>query len=127
MPGVRVVIQINRPDGVDGMLQGMVERCQKVEAEESGCLQYEVFRSAMNPNKLVLLEHWSSSEIYDKHWALAQANRPAAPPPAAADAPAAPARPSSDAEFYQQTYYEVVDGVWAPRDPQERSQSIRWA
>lgn len=124
MPGVRVLIQFNRADGVDEMVQGMVERCKKVEAEEPGCVQYEVFRSAMNPNKVVLLELWESLEIYDKHWALAQANRPAMPPPPAA---APPARPASDAEFYQHTLYEVVDGAWAPRDPQERSQSIRWA
>jgi quinol monooxygenase YgiN len=125
MAGVRVIIQFDGVADAEAMANGMAERCKKVEAEEPGCVQYEVFRSAMNPNRVALIEHWASYEDFDKHWALTQAPRPATPAPPAGSPPPAPA-PRRRAELYQQTEYEVVDGVWEASDQAARVKSVRW-
>jgi len=72
MAGVRLVVQITAEsaEAAEEQLKGRVERCRKTEAEEEGCVQYEIFRSAMRPNHLVLLEHWESQEALDKHLQL---------------------------------------------------------
>ena len=35
--------------------------------KEPGCEQFEVFQSALNPDKLVLLERWSDQAALDTH------------------------------------------------------------
>ena len=47
----------------------MVEANAPIRQRE-GALQYEVFRSAEDPSKVVLMEHWANRELYDKHWNL---------------------------------------------------------
>ena len=42
------------------------ERCRRVQ-KEPGCLQFDVFRSALSPEKYVLLEHWESKEALAEH------------------------------------------------------------
>ncbi len=120
MSGVRVIVNITMesPAAVDAALEGRVERCKRVEATEEGCLQYEVFRSAVRPEKIVLLEHWSSYEIYDRHW-TSQVEREGLPQ----------RRPGSTsaAEFYRHEPFQVVDGIWVPAEPAQRSATIRWA
>ena len=49
--------------------------------KEPGCEQYELFRSQDDPDKLVLLERWSSSETLEAHSA---ANRARGASPTAA-------------------------------------------
>ena len=44
--------------------------------EEPGCEQFEIFQSALNPDKLALLELWSDQAALDAH-----AKRNAARPP----------------------------------------------
>jgi quinol monooxygenase YgiN len=44
--------------------------------KEPGCEQFEVFQSALNPDKLVLLERWSDQAALDTHAKL-NASRPA--------------------------------------------------
>jgi len=56
-----------------------VERCKRVQ-HEPGCLQFEVFRSALNPEKYVLLEHWDSKDALAVH-AQAMAGAPPRPNP----------------------------------------------
>ena len=86
MAGVRLIVQTiaDSAEAAEEQLKARVERCRKTEAEEEGCIQYEIFRSAMNPNKLVLLEHWESQEALDKHLQLLRAGgggpRPGAAP-----------------------------------------------
>jgi quinol monooxygenase YgiN len=44
--------------------------CRVVQAnsyQEEGCEQYELFQSVDDPDKLELLERWSSQELLDKH------------------------------------------------------------
>ncbi len=35
--------------------------------QEKGCEQYEMFQSAENPDKIMLLERWTSAEDLDVH------------------------------------------------------------
>jgi quinol monooxygenase YgiN len=44
--------------------------------QEKGCEQYELFRGTENPDKLVLLERWTSPEDLDAHMGLMRARGP---------------------------------------------------
>lgn len=118
MSGVRVIVNITAPSAEEAerSLESRIERCRKVEATEEGCLQFEIFRSAVNPENLALLEHWASLPIYDQHWKnqLASGGRaPRGPIPTLA-------------EFYPHENYDVVDGIWVPTRTDARSETIRW-
>jgi quinol monooxygenase YgiN len=68
MPGVRLVIQFtaDSPEIADKAIASAVERCRKA-SQEPGCLQFEVFRSALRPEHYVLLELWDSPESLAVH------------------------------------------------------------
>jgi quinol monooxygenase YgiN len=59
----------------------MKQRCLEVQ-KEPGCLQFEVFQSALDPDKLTLLELWQDQAALDVH-AGVNAARPADPAAAA--------------------------------------------
>ena len=46
--------------------------------KEPGCEQFEVFQSALNPDKLVLLERWADQAALDVH-AKVNTTRPQLP------------------------------------------------
>jgi quinol monooxygenase YgiN len=75
MSGVRLVIQFtaDSEETANQAIEAAVERCKRAQ-QEPGCLQFEVFRSAMRPDHYVLLEHWESAEALAVHAA-------AGPPP----------------------------------------------
>jgi quinol monooxygenase YgiN len=77
MPGVRLIIQFTADNEAvaNQAIEAAIERCKKSQ-QEPGCLQFEVFRSALRPEHYVLLEHWDSPESLAVH---AQ-QMPAAPP-----------------------------------------------
>jgi quinol monooxygenase YgiN len=126
---VRVLVTVTTPSAAaaDAAIADRVELCRRTEAEEEGCLQYEVFRSALHPERFVLCELWSSRAIYDKHWNLQQQReREAGPkPPPPPPEPGQPARRST-VEFYEQQIYKNVDGVWTAADEERRSATVRW-
>jgi len=75
---VRLVISIDAAPGKGAeLLQAMKARCE-VSAKDAGCLQFEVFQSALNPDRLALLELWESQAALDAHAKL-QAARPSLP------------------------------------------------
>ena len=75
---VRLVISISAAPGKGGELaEAMKLRCE-LSAKDTGCLQFEVFRSALNPDKLTLLELWESEAALAAHAKL-QAARPPLP------------------------------------------------
>ena len=118
MSGVRVVVTINFPNGeiADQAAAGMVEAHAPVR-EREGAVQYEVFRSAENPGKVVLMEHWASRELYDKHW-----NQQLA-----AGGPDLDPSLKMSIEFYNYEEYAIDDdGHWMAADPADRSSTIRW-
>ncbi|MBV9328380.1 MAG: antibiotic biosynthesis monooxygenase [Chloroflexi bacterium] len=68
MSGVRLIIQFtaDSPDIADKAIASAVERCKRAQ-KEPGCLQFEVFRSALQPERYVLLERWESKEALAVH------------------------------------------------------------
>ena len=117
---IRAVISITMPsaEAAEAELATRIERCRQTEAEEAGCLQFEVYRSALRPEKLVLLELWESEEAFDRHWRL---NRSGARP----RNPVTPGRIQT-AEFYRQHLFVQVEGVWSAADAADRTEGIRW-
>jgi quinol monooxygenase YgiN len=81
MSGVRLVIQFTADsvEAADQAIEATVARCQRAQ-QEPGCLQFEVFRSALRPEHYVLLEHWESPEALAVH-AQAMASNPPRPQP----------------------------------------------
>ena len=64
---IRLVVSINAAPGKGAELaQAFRQRCAEV-AKEPGCEQFEVFQSAVNPDKLVLLERWKDQAALDAH------------------------------------------------------------
>ncbi|HEV7663412.1 MAG TPA: antibiotic biosynthesis monooxygenase [Chloroflexota bacterium] len=80
MAGVRLVIQFSAETAelANEAIASMAERCKKSQ-QEPGCLQFEVFRSALRPEQYVLLEHWASPEALAVH-AAGMPPRPAPTP-----------------------------------------------
>jgi heme-degrading monooxygenase HmoA len=70
----------------------MADRCRAVQ-QEPGCQQFEVFRSALDPDKLVTLELWDDPEALAAH---AQVNISRPPNPALAAQRAEGTRPRED-------------------------------
>ena len=81
MPGVRLVIHFTAESTeiADKAIERAVERCRTA-SQEPGCLQFEVFRSALQPERYVLLEHWESKDALAVH-ASAMAGSPPRPTP----------------------------------------------
>src|SRR6266478_225909 len=76
---VRLVVTFHAVSGKGAELaQAMKARCE-VSRKDAGCEQFEVFQSASDPDKLVLLERWSSQAALDAHGQL-QRQRPPLPP-----------------------------------------------
>jgi quinol monooxygenase YgiN len=83
MSGVRLLIQFDADSAeiADKAVGEMAERCKKAQ-QEPGCLQFEVFRSALRPEAYVLLEHWESKEALAEHAKGMATNPPPRPNPA---------------------------------------------
>lgn len=123
MTQVRVVatVEAKSVQAADEAIRKRVEVCERVQAEEEGCLQYEVYRSVARPERFVLLELWASKALYDKHWHLQQERERANPPP-----PRGPDVARGVIEMYRQEIFQRVDGIWQSADPEERMETIRW-
>jgi quinol monooxygenase YgiN len=64
---IRLIITITAAPGKGSELaQAFKTRCAEV-APEPGCEQFEIFQSAVNPDKLVLLELWTDQAALDVH------------------------------------------------------------
>jgi quinol monooxygenase YgiN len=76
MAAVRVVVQFTAEsaEAAEKGFQGLVERSKTVQ-KEPGCLQFEPFRSGLNPQKYSLIELWESQEVIDRR------GTPPTPPP----------------------------------------------
>jgi quinol monooxygenase YgiN len=126
---VRVLVTVTAPsaEAAEEALAERVELCKRTEAEEEGCLQYEVFQSRLHPNRYVLCELWTSKRIYDIHWNL-QTERNKNAPPKPTPPPPKPGQPARGAsvEMYIQNVYKNVDGTWMAADPDDRGETIRW-
>ena len=64
---VRLVVTITAAPGKGSELaQAYKQRCAEV-MQEPGCEQFEVFQSAVNPDRLTLLERWKDQAALDVH------------------------------------------------------------
>jgi quinol monooxygenase YgiN len=68
MSGVRLVIQYTADTAeiADKAVAEAAVRCKRAQSEP-GCLQFEVFRSALQPEHYVVLERWESKEALADH------------------------------------------------------------
>jgi quinol monooxygenase YgiN len=72
---VRLVVTITAAPGKGAELaEAYAARCAEC-LREPGCEQFEVFRSAVEPDRLVLLERWADPAALDAHARL-NATRP---------------------------------------------------
>jgi quinol monooxygenase YgiN len=72
---VRLVVTLTAAPGKGGDLaQAMRGRCAEV-MKEPGCEQFEAFQSAVDPDRLVLLERWRDQAALDAHMKV-NATRP---------------------------------------------------
>lgn len=75
---VRLIISITAAPGRGAeLLEAYRSRCQEV-MQEPGCEQFEIFQSGLDPDKLVLLEHWADQAALAVH-SKANATRPPLP------------------------------------------------
>ena len=75
---LRLVITMRAKSGKGKeLLAAMEQRCIEVR-REPGCEQFEVFESAQDPDRLVLLELWADQAALDVHAGM-NASRPPNP------------------------------------------------
>lgn len=68
---IRLVVQMRAIEGRGAELAAAAaERCRIVESED-GCEQFEIFRSALDPDKFTLLIQWRNQDALDAHNLLA--------------------------------------------------------
>ena len=76
---VRLIVTIFAAPGKGSELaEQYATRCAEV-MQEPGCEQYEIFQSACDPDKLVLLERWTKKADLDAHARLNSTRSPVAP------------------------------------------------
>src|SRR5262249_51990181 len=92
MPVRLVITTYAKPGKGAELAQAMADRCRAVQ-HEPGCQQFEVFQSALDPDKLVILELWDDQEALDVH---AQINTARPPNPALVALRADGTRPRED-------------------------------
>ena len=64
---IRLVVTITAVPGKGPeFAQAYVARCAEV-LKEPGCEQFEIFQSAVHPDRLALLERWSDQAALDVH------------------------------------------------------------
>jgi quinol monooxygenase YgiN len=75
---IRLIVTITAAPGKGSELAELYKaRCAEV-MSEAGCEQFEIFQSAVNPEKLVLLERWTDQAALDAHSKL-NSTRPPLP------------------------------------------------
>ena len=98
MPVRLVITTYAKPGKGTELAQAMADRCRAVQ-QEPGCQQFEVFQSALDTDKLLVLELWADQAALDAH---AQVNATRPPNPALADLRADGVRPRED-DVYNRT------------------------
>jgi quinol monooxygenase YgiN len=97
MPVRLIITMYAKPGKGTELAQAMADRCRAVQ-QESGCQQFEVFQSALDPDTLVVLELWADQTALDVH---AQVNATQPPNPALAALRADGTRPREDYTYHR--------------------------
>ena len=78
MAAVRLVIHLEAKPGKGAEFAKLFNaRCEEMR-KDKGCLEFQVYQDASNPDKFALLELWESQADLDAHAAL-NAKRPPVP------------------------------------------------
>lgn len=116
MAGVRVVVNIHvLPGHEDALKQEWISTYERANAER-GCLQYELMQSTTTPSNFAILEHWADKDVYDEHW---EAERSREIPYAHLLDWGTRITGRDGVEFYEQQYYQSVNGKWVPADTEQ--------
>jgi quinol monooxygenase YgiN len=75
---IRLIVTFTAKAGQGAQMAAAFAPAAAIAHQEKGCEQYEMFQSAANPEKLVLLERWMTQEDLDAH---AEAMRARGPSP----------------------------------------------
>jgi quinol monooxygenase YgiN len=76
---IRLIVTITAAPGKGSELAGLYSgRCAEV-MQEPGCEQFEVFQSAIDPDKLLILERWADQAALDAHARLNSTRAPLPP------------------------------------------------
>ncbi len=76
---IRLVVTITAAPGKGSELaKAYGSRCAEIQ-QEPGCEQFEAFLSAVNPDKVVLLERWTDQAALDAHSKVNATRAPLAP------------------------------------------------
>ena len=76
---VRLVVSITAKPGKGAELAQAFRERAKETTKEDGCMQFEIFRSAEHPDRLVMLELWRDQAAFDAHAKLNTTKPPLAP------------------------------------------------
>jgi len=76
---IRLVVTLTAAPGKGTELAQIYRaRCAEI-VREPGCEQFEIFQSAVDPDRLVLLERWADQAALDAHAKLNQTRSPLPP------------------------------------------------
>jgi quinol monooxygenase YgiN len=76
---IRLIVTIAAAPGKGSELaQAYKGRCAEI-MKETGCEQFEVFQSVVNPDKLALLERWTDKAALEAHAKLNTSRPPLSP------------------------------------------------
>ena len=73
---IRLVVTFHAKQGMGRQYADAFKPVQDRTLTEAGCEQYEMFRSESDPDKLVLLERWTSQELLDAHMVVLRSHGP---------------------------------------------------
>jgi quinol monooxygenase YgiN len=96
---------------------------------EFGCTQFEHYRSIEFPENRMTLELWDSPKIYDVHFLHRAIQRiygvGTGPGSAGPRQPIERRYGRAGYEFYEHSYFSLVDGVWQPSNEEQRMVTLR--
>ncbi|HEY3305768.1 MAG TPA: antibiotic biosynthesis monooxygenase family protein [Candidatus Binatia bacterium] len=76
---IRLIVMVKAAAGKGAELaEAYKARCAEV-TKESGCEQFEVFQSVVNPDKFALLERWTDQGALDAHAKVQNTRTPLRP------------------------------------------------
>lgn len=121
---IRIVVQGTGDPSAD--LSEMIKTSEETR-EEEGCLQFEHFRSLEFPENTVYLEHWASPEAFDLHWMNRTIQRSAGGARLAGGGARVERRYGQPGfEWYNHSFYTLINGIWHPEEPARRMSTVHW-
>jgi quinol monooxygenase YgiN len=125
------VLYCSNQRGLGDQIDRLRDRAAAVRAEP-GCLEFDTFRDVEFPENFAQLELWESPQAFDAHWQSSKASGVFCDlenlvAPHHRGTPEYPRRDGNNgAEFYHYQPYSIAGRTFAPTDPAQHSESLRW-